>query len=201
MKTNHSVNVALLLFLALNTSCHKNNASPNLVDLPVSVGTNWKYVVYDSIHGNTDTQTVAITGTAIMSDGRTAKTVRSYFSFSTDTSYTYLVENTDKATFYTNQNGIDYNKSYTYPLKVGAWWRGENILDTNKVVSNIDIGVPAGSFSTYMINRSYKVTGMAVRENEWYCPGVGMVQRNYYERNIGFIINKTFRLVSYSIAR
>lgn len=201
MKTNYFINVITFGSLLLVAACHKDKASPGLADFPVSVGNKWKYIVYDSVHNYTDTQTVAISGATMMTDGRPAKLVRSSFSFSFDSSYAYLLEDADKATFYADQQGRDYNKVYTYPLMVGAWWVGENMLDTNKVVSIGDISVPAGSFTAYAINRDFKVTDIAIKEKEWYCPGVGMVQRNYYERNLGFLVNKTFRLVSYSIIK
>ena len=193
------MNVILLVIILFITSCNKDHTSPNFSDFPATVGTNWKYVVYDSIHNYADTQIVVISGETTLNNGRAAKIVKSYFIFNSDTTYTYLVEDASKVIFYTDKEGYDYNKIYVYPLKIGAWWQGENILDTSKVISNEGITVPACSFSTYTVSRNYKVTNMAVRENEWYCPGVGVVQRNYFTRNIGFISNKTFSLLSYNI--
>lgn len=189
----------MLLLSLLGASCKKNHAPAVITNFPQATATRWTYAVYDSLHGYPDTQTVIISGDTTLQDGRSAKTVIAYFASSIDTTRSFVSEDAVHAIFYINDQGKDYNKIYLFPLKVGASWLGENVLDTSKVVSNQNIQVPAGNFSTYLIHRNYAVTNTAITETEWYTAGVGVVQRTYYERNIGFTVYKTFRLLSYKI--
>jgi uncharacterized Tic20 family protein len=194
----------LLTVVILIISCSKHiSALPpdNSQTFTATVGSSWKYIVFDSLKNSIDTQTVVIFGLTKLKDGRTAKIVKSSFSFSRDTTYSYLFQDTNKAIFYDSKDGTNYNKIYVFPLKVNSSWLGENILDTNRVTSNENITVGAGNFNSYLIVRNFKVTNVGIRESEWFCPGVGMIQRNYYERNIGFIIYKHYELISYYLAK
>ena len=92
-------------------------------------------MVYDSTKHISDTEFVKIGGTTKLSSGVNSKIIRSVNYFQADTTFTYLVESADKAIFYLNKDGKDYNKVYQFPLKENSFWIGENILDTNKVIS------------------------------------------------------------------
>ena len=219
MKNIQIINIIALFLLLFGASCHKDQPNANLVNLPkivdtkcifcdsiqnfsgTQIGNNWKYIVYDSLRRNVDTQTVVISGETTLSDGRMSKIVKSYYSISGDTTYTYLVEDASMATFYTTKEGSVFDKSYVYPLKIGTMWKGWHMLDTLRVDSKESIIVPAGNFSAYTIHKYYRVTNTFILDDEWYCPGIGMIQRNYRELNFGPVMNKTFRLISYNFVK
>jgi len=195
-----SFNGLLFYFILCLTSCSKGNANNEQIqDFPDAIGNSWTYNVFDSIKHISDTEFVKIIGTTTLNNGMNSKIIRTINYFSADTTFTYLETSGNRAIFYLNKDAKDYNKVYQFPLKENTYWFGENLLDTNKVISKENIIVPAGSFIAYKIHRSYTVTNVGINETEWYTPKIGMIKRDYYERNIGFTIKKTYELVYYKI--
>lgn len=197
--------IILLFFIA---ACKKHKEQPAILsDFPNEIGDHWRYrYIYSP--SQIFYLDVDIIGTRIMPDGQSAKIwLYKYLSY-TDT--TFVVSDGQVAKIYGN---IYYSipppyyeiMHYSFPLQVGtvyaypvpAFYR-----DTSKVLENLSLTVPAGTFNnTFKISktRGYIVNSWT-NDTIWFAPTVGMIKSRIGEYNLGpAAFNGIWELTEYSL--
>lgn len=188
--------------LSTSSSCKKTPVIEFNKEFPNSIGTWWKYKVYDSIYNRLDTVTIKVIGNGKLDNGDDA-TIWASNSLLNGADTNYVTNKSDGIRIF---NGKEVTaqviKRYVFPLVVGNKWITQNILDTNRVTEKKTINVLAGTFSeAYRINRNTREPpGLyVIQEDEWFVPNVGMVYRNYGSYGTPGVESKIWELVSYQI--
>ena len=171
-------------------------------EFPNSVGTWWKYKVYDSIYNRLDTVTITVIGNGKLDNGDNA-TIWAINSLLHGADTNYVTNKNDGIRIYPGKLiTASPNKRYVFPLTVGNYWVTYNILDTNRVTEKGSINVIAGTFSdAYRINRNTREPpGLyIIQEDEWFVQNIGMVYRNYGSFGTPGVEHELWELVSYQI--
>ena len=192
-----------LLIISHSCSCNKDPVVQPVYnsEFPNSIGTWWKYKVFDSLTYILDTITIKVVGITKLSDGRDANIwqINSLYN-QPDTNYVY--SGSDGIKIYPNiLPTAPITKQYVFPLLVGGYWRGQNVKDTNRVVSLETKNVIAGSFTnSYAITRGYYAFPQyAIISKEYFGLNIGMLSWSIYLRNGGYISNQYWELVNYHL--
>ena len=188
-----------IYLLSTSSSCKKTPVTEFNKEFPNTIGTWWKYKVYDSINSQLDTITITIVGSAKLSNGETATIwqIKSLFNI-VDTNYVYSGNNI--VIDYHYKDASTLLKKYIFPLNIGSNWVNLNYADTSKVTLKNAINVIAGNFTeSYLIKRDYKsFPGYNVfKEDEFFVPNVGVVKKSIFVITLGTLINQNWELVSY----
>lgn len=197
------VHILLIIYLlSTSSSCKKTLIIQYNKEFPNSIGTWWKYKVYDSIYNRLDTVTIRVIANGKLDNGSDA-TIWAINSLLNGTDTNYVTNKSDGIRIYPNKLITAYpNKRYLFPLTVGSYWVTQNILDTNRVTEKGNINVIAGSFpEAYRIKRDTREPpGLyVIQEDEWFVPNIGMVYRNYGSYGTPGVESKVWELVSYQI--
>src|ERR1035437_1912587 len=191
-----------IYLLSTSASCKKNPITEFNKEFPNSVGTWWKYKVYDSIYNRLDTVTITVIGNGKLDNGDDA-TIWAINSLLNGADTNYVTNKSDGIRIHYGNSSVSIKKRYVFPLVVGNSWITQNILETNRVTQKGSISVIAGTFSdAYRINRNTRVPLdlYIIQEDEWFVPNIGMVYRNYGSfGNIRIVEHKLWELVSYQI--
>lgn len=188
--------------LSTSSSCKKTPIIQFNKEFPNSIGTWWKYKVYDSTYNRLDTVTIKVIGNGKSDNGDDA-TIWAINSLLNGAVTNYVTNKGDGIRIYPNELITAYpNKRYLFPFTVGSYWVTQNILDTNRVTEKGNINVIAGTFSeAYRIKRNTREPpGLyVIQEDEWFVPNIGMVHRNYGSYGTPGVESKVWELVSYRI--
>jgi hypothetical protein len=191
-----------IYLLSTSASCKKTPIIQFNKEFPNSIGTWWKYKVYDSIYNRLDTVTIRVIGNGKLDNGDDA-TIWAINSLLHGADTNYVTNKTDGIRIYPGKLiSASPNKRYVFPLTVGNYWVTYNILDTNRVTEKGSISVIAGTFSdAYRIKRNTReFPGLyVIQEDEWFVPNIGMVYRNYGSFGTPGVESKIWELVSYQI--
>lgn len=193
----------VVYLLSTSSSCKKNSFKSQLNrEFPTTIGTWWKYKVFDSVSYQTDTVTITVIGTAKLNNGDNA-ILLSIHSLIGGTDTNYVTSKSDGIRIYSNKlTSASPYKRYVFPIELGKSWITYNVLDTNKVIEKSAKTVLAGTFTeAYRIERTTRIPpGLyVVKEEEWFVPYVGMVYRYYSSYGTPGVEGKTWELVSYKI--
>lgn len=192
----------LFLVLLVSNSCKKNkNKAVENAEFPNSIGTFWKYKVYNILNGSIDTVLITVVGNTNLDRGDPV-TIWEIKSLFFQTTYSYVSNTSDGIKIYKNKlaTALPYKK-YVFPLEISKFWVTQNTLDTNKVVSQKDTIVLAKEYKNcYKIVRNTFIPyGQYIRETEFFLPKIGMVFRSYDEISSGPLESKIWELIGYSI--
>lgn len=187
--------------LSTSSSCKKTSIIALNKEFPNSIGTWWKYKVYDSVSSTIDTVTIKIVGSSKLDNGTNVKIwqVNSLNNYKpVDTNYVY--SGSDGIKIYYNKSVQSYFKKYEFPLNVGDYWIGIQPKDTTKVIGKSNIAVIAGTFSdNYIIERRVRsIPNGGEYEKEYFLPNVGVITRARI-LHAGIYYNNYWELVAYSI--
>ena len=195
-----------LLILTLSNSCKKlKSVVPEPVyntQFPNSIGTFWKYKVYDSVSYNLDTVTIKVTGLSNLDNGDEVSIWEITSVYNTPIT-NYISNKSDGIRIYNSKiSNSGAFKRYLFPLSVGSNWTTRSIIDTNRITQVGAINVIAGNFTNgYRIQREVILPPgyNLVKEDEWFVQNIGMVTRYYFEIGPGYIIKNKWELLNYSI--
>lgn len=196
--------IPILLFigiLLMSSSCKKTPLIQYNKEFPNTIGTWWKYKVFDSVTSTLDTVTIKIVGNSKLDNGTPVRIwqINSLTSLKpVDTNYIY--SGSDGIKFYYNKTSQSFFKAYNFPLEVGKYWIGTQINDTSKVIGKANITVGAGTFNdNYIIERRVRyIPNGSLYEKEYFLPSVGLITR--VNEQIGGEYFSTYgELVAYSI--
>lgn len=171
------------------------------VEFPNNVGTFWKYRVYDSLTSRIDTITIKVVGDSKLDDGTDVKAwqINSLYN-AADTNYVYL--GMDGVKIFANKlASAPVIKTYVFPLSAGAFWRGQLVKDTSRVISRETRITNTGTFdNSFQIKRNFSVPfNYSLYEVEYFKPNVGMITRAKILLDGGLYENSYWELVSYYI--
>lgn len=184
----------LSCFISVFTGCKKDNITKESPDFPMSVGSYWKYQMYDSLQHKYDTIAIKVVSSTIKSN----KTVFIWQFSDNKNSISdslYVVSSSNSVSFYKDSSLTNLKWQYKLPLKVGeSWTINEN--DNYKVMSNEKVDVYSSSFKLSSDLQSFNYT---LKETTWIVDNIGIVMMNIYEFNLGPTKNQTWHLLSYHI--
>ena len=186
-------------------------------EFPSTVGSYWKYVVYDSSFSSggqfdsvyTDSFLVKLNDVKTISDTQSIETYLYIYSDTTDTVIVDIRPNkvimNNAFRSFSSTYLVTISGYYIFPLKVNNGWGKTYPLggDTSYVIGESTLTVPAGVFSNvFHIHRSNFQIGPVSQFNidSWYVSKVGFIQFEEYQSN-GPRSNKTYiKLVQFKIA-
>jgi hypothetical protein len=170
-------------------------------EFPNSIGTFWRYRIYDNLSGDLDTVLITIIGNTKLDNGEPVN-IWEIKSLINHTVYNYVSSKSDGIRIYKNTlaTAIPFKK-YVFPLEVSGYWVTKNPLDTNRVTEKKDTLILGRLYQNcYKISRNTFIPyGQYIRETEFFLPNVGMVYRNYDEISSGPVESKVWELINYSI--
>ena len=195
--------VSAIMFIS---SCHKDHIVPNTQAseyFPNKVGDKWVYDVYESVKRRLDVVTVEITGKTTLPKGE-AVTIWLYkYPDRIDTNYVLQSGDTIKFIPALNLNPNDYyiKKKYLSPLSVGRSWTNTFIYDTIKVLkeTKLLVGSNLKFDSVYFIREKGETVNYFIYAEEYFKPGVGLVQLSKYEYDFFIPENKVWYLKEYHL--
>lgn len=191
----------IIYLLSASSSCKKTPPIEFNKEFPNSIGTWWKYKVYDSVTNTIDTITIKIVGNSRLNNGTNVKIwqINSLNSYKpVDTNYVY--SGSDGIKMYYNKTLQSFYKAYKFPLEVGNYWIGTQPKDTSKVIGESNISVISGTFNdTYVIERKIQyIPNGFLYEKEYFLPNVGVITR-VHELLSAEYYSQYWELVAYSI--
>ena len=205
MKTK--IFIAPVIFVFFIFSCKKE--TNQLIDIfPNNVGFEWTYRLYDN--NNVNTIKVQIVGEGVLPNGNNAKIWRYTYIYPSKTyiDSVWVTDSNNDVRFYFNPCWSCTNQMpperlhYILPFIVGQYWYTDaDYGDTTKVLKQISVTVPAGSYNdVFCISR---VQGYV--ENSWkfdtlyFKEHVGLVKFNQHENSLGPSIGDgTWELIKYN---
>lgn len=158
---------------------------------PNSVGTFWKYKVYDSFERRLDTVTISVVAHDKFDDGTVVNIWAYKYKYKlADTNYVSIINNEVRIYPYgsLSLNNRFYIKHYILPIALDKIWPNLNIADTSKVIQKQNISVIAGNFiDALCIQRNFKTfPGFNnTVETEWFIPEIGIILRDYRNTQSG----------------
>jgi len=179
--------------MSLFTSCKKKKFVQTFNDFPMSVGTNWKYQVYDSLTQQTDTITIKVVKDTMINNNSVF-----YWKFikaGTAIDTLFVLNSYDSICFYKNINLTDLRRKLIIPFEVGDTWQG-NINDYYEVES---IESVYNFNDAFKINRNYQSFNYYLLEKIWMVDNIGFVKMTTNEFSLAPIKNENWRLLSYHI--
>ena len=180
-------------FMSLFTSCKKENASvQSFNNFPMSVGTYWKYQVYDSLTQQTDTITINVVKDTMINNNPVFYWESSKAGVAIDT--LFVLKTSDSICFYMNINLTDLRRKLKIPFEVGDTWQG-NINDYYEVESIESYYLN----DAFKINRNYQSFNYYLLEKIWMVDNIGFVKMTTNEFSLAPIKNENWRLLSYHI--
>ena len=158
----------------------RGHPGARLADFPNTIGTEWVYATYDSVHQQADTVDITIIGSTSDSLG----TLTTFLSIKSKT----LTESGNveyKHDTVTVFGGAGFSRMYIFPLIVGKSWGYDYGLggDSVKVISLDSVSVPAGKFSHSFVlrERAYQVGPVAWYITQtWFVPKIGIIKMYTY---------------------
>jgi len=185
--------------LLAGSGCESTTSSvPNITYskeyFPNKPGDQWVYNVYDSVLNTQEIVTVRVIGTKELPDKNVAKVWLFEYPDVTDTSYVVTLK--DTILFYA-PDLISIDHVYLTPLRVGSTWTGGWTNDQYAVQTSGSVIVNTMRFdSAYEIKETAHSLNFFRKKDEWFVPGLGMVERNWYEYNLSPPENKVWKLKS-----
>jgi hypothetical protein len=189
--------IIILTIRACNDSSVNNPPGTN-DDFPNSQGTFWKYMVKDSLSGNTDTLIVTVDGSTTLSNGKEATLWQLAFIDSMDSNY--VVIDHDSVRIFEDEEFLTNNIKLIFPLEVGATWKGDYITTDSFYVSGMtQLSTPAGSFNdVFVIERFYGGFNEYRKMTIWYVNKVGIIKLHKRDVTLGYL-NEVRELIEYDI--
>lgn len=192
-----------ILIISHSCSCKKDSTvGSSNTEFPNTVGTFWKYKVYDSVFNNLDTVLIQVIGNTMLQNGDNAA-IWSLHSLYYGNDTNYVTNKSDGINIYYNRYATSSIKErYVFPLALGKSWTGQLIQDTIKVSEQGTVSVIAGIFSNaFKLNQDFRTyPGLNItKQEEWFVPNIGMVSRQYRYSGTAGVENKKWELVSFLI--
>jgi hypothetical protein len=141
---------------------------------PNTEGSQWVYAWYDSILRRRDTVTVSALNLVTLPGNIDARIwQRRWSSGATDTQYVWIRDDTLR--MFSHPGDPYYGRKFVFPLYLGKQWTGDFLRDTSKVTSIQTLPVPAGSFTTHLVEQSWFGPNDYGHIMTWVAPNVGIV--------------------------
>ncbi len=185
-------------------SCHQDSTGPSdsrqssSAYFPNSVGSQWKYSIFDKHNSLYDTLRVTIVGSSTMPNGKKVTLWRYATSEMIDMVYYYSAN--DTVEIYKSVLFLD--SRLLFPLSVGKSW---NAIGTTKISDSIVVtrdsvfkDLRSDGPKGYCLERNWGGLNDYGVATYWFVPGIGIVVQDI--REWGFnISNKNYKLISYDI--
>jgi hypothetical protein len=191
----------LLLAAALINSCKnkttETDAQYTVGIFPSGKGSNWTYIIYDTLRNRTDTMSITIVDELSFPPHDKKQTWQFVKNSIADTEYVFLVD--DTVTFYTDYwSSGPTDVKYIFPLTIGHGWKSAN--DTFYVKSVDQILMPGDTVkSAYRITRNSNGLFRQLYETIWFVPYLGMIQKDKDEFYKGQSANEKWELINYHL--
>jgi hypothetical protein len=191
-----SLTSMLLLF-----GCSNNGVEPSnkkLTNYPTSVGSVWRYAVYDSIAQKADTVKVTI-NSQISSSAISSKYLWLY-NYSDYTDSVYVIISGDAIKYFSVSKSSQVpTKVFYYPLKEGAKY-SDSYYSIDVTIESVS--VPVGKFDgIYRIYEHPYIGNLYGGSTFWIAPDIGILkeQLKWHDTMSGELVNKTWELLSHTI--
>ncbi|RMH87450.1 MAG: hypothetical protein D6681_15075 [Calditrichaeota bacterium] len=191
MKISHILWSSLLLLLFLtgfsckqeSTSITGNGGGPSPsqkdtipINYPTQIGSQWTYLVFDSLQLHQDTVWVSIVDTTRLQNGQKAYIWRYIYPDRIDSDFVSI--RGDTIDVYLEQDTLTLFFRYISPLWVGKSWVMPVVTDSVKVLSKDTLAVSAGIFyPTFSILWQFYYFHYTIEISGWYVPGIGIIKR------------------------
>jgi len=196
MRMFSTIILLLFGFMSLFTSCKKEKASVQSFNyFPMSVGTYWKYQVYDSLTQQTDTITINVVKDTMINNNPIFYWESSKAGVAIDT--LFVLKTSDSICFYDDNNLIYLTQELKLPLDVGNTWQSYALASDNYKVESIE---SVYNYSdAYKVDRNFQSFNYYLLEKIWMVDNIGFVKMTINEFNLAPSKNENWRLLSYHI--
>ncbi len=190
---------SILCFVKL-FSCNEPELGKQVVDagnFPLSLGSTWKYAIYDSTKHRADTVVVSITDSTYLSDGTAAAVWQYAYSHSVDTQY--VAQSRDSILVYRSPDVRSLSMVLVLPLEVGRQWLNSP-PGSMKVTARENVDVPGGSFARALRVEQHPFIGNFYGGTTyWFVPDVGLVRmhRAWMDTMADDRVNTVWELLSF----
>ena len=197
----HPALISILCFVKL-FSCNEPDPRKQVVDasnFPLSLGSTWKYAIYDSINHRADTVEVSITDSTFLNDGVPAAVWQYAYSDSVDTQY--VVQAGDSILIYRSPDVRSLSLVLVLPLEVGREWTNSPPASM-KVTTREKVDVPDGSFARALRIEQHPFIGNFYGGTTyWFVPDVGLVRmrRAWLDTMADDRVNTVWELLSFEL--
>jgi hypothetical protein len=192
----------ILLFVACTKNFPSNTNTFSSEAYPNKVGDHWVYQFSGGYNIYVD-----VIGESRLPDGESANVWTYNYTNYVDTAY--VVSNASSVKIYyapcwscTPQFTFE-KQEYIFPFTVNSkWFTNASYGDTTKVLSNLTLNVPAGSFeNTFELNRKVGyVTNSWTNDTIFYTPNIGITKLHQSEFSLGPLLgNGIWELASFSL--
>ena len=166
-----------ILCLVKLFSCNEADLGKQVIDaanFPLSLGSIWRYAIYDSIKHRADTVVVSIIDSTALSDGVPAAVWQYAYSHSVDTQY--VAQSGDSILVYRSPDVRSLSMVLVLPLEVGRQWTSSPPASM-KVTAREKVDVPGGSFARALRVEQHPFIGNFYGGTTyWFVPDVGLVR-------------------------
>lgn len=190
---------SILCFVKL-FSCNETDPGKQVIhagNFPMSLGSTWKYAVYDSIAHTADTVVVSIIDSTALSDGTTAAVWKYAYRRSVDSQY--VTRAGDSIMVYRSPDVRSLSMILALPLEVGREWI-TSPPGTMKIVAKEKVHPPAGSFANALRVEQHPFIGNFYGGTTyWFVPDVGLVRmhRSWMDTMADNSVNTVWELLSF----
>jgi hypothetical protein len=193
-----------ILCLVKFFSCNEPDLEKQVVDagnFPLSLGSIWKYAIYDSTKHRADTVVVSIIDSTALSDGVPAAVWQYTYSHSADMQY--VAQSGDSIFVYRSPDVRSLSMVLVLPLEVGREWTNSPPASM-KVTAREKVDVPGGSFAGALRIEQHPFIGNFYGGTTyWFVPGIGLVRmhRSWIDTMAEDRVNTVWDLLSFERRR
>ena len=181
-------------------SCNEPDPGKQVVNrdsFPLSVGSTWKYAIYDSIKHRTDTVVVSIVDSTFLETG-TAATMWHY-AYSRSSDVQYVAQSGDSILVYGSPDVSSLSLVLILPLEVGLQWT-TSPPGSMKVTAQEQFKAPGGlSLPAFRVEQHPFIGNFYGGTTYWYVPDIGLVRmrRSWTDTMAGDRMNTMWELLSF----
>jgi len=190
--------VTYLMLIGCSDNAFNFGGENGLDHIPLSSGSSWSYIRFDSVAAMEDTVIFNIIGQVISIHGDTGIEIEKVDS---TVNKSYAIMDSDTLSFISDlEPPIIVFGRFVLPLKVGNQWLGNSQFDSVRVVSRETVEVPAGVFKeTYRVERKSWIFNQTNQTTYWIAPGIGIVKKHVHNFGLSETKIELWNLLSYSV--
>lgn len=194
------IGITYLMLIGCSDNAFNSVGENGLDHIPLSSGSTWSYLRFDSVAVMQDTVIFNIIGQVISIHGDTGIEIEKVDS---TVNKSYAIMDSDTLSFVSDlEPPIIVFERFVLPLKVGNQWLGNSQFDSMSVVSRETVEVPAGVFKdAYRVERKSSIFNQSNETTYWMAPGIGIVKKHVHNFGLSETRIEVWELLDYKIAR